>query len=249
MVVLIAGPRPANELPKPWSDVRASARVSRREAREHVLELGRVRGRVRDGDRVAVLEGACRARPGISSTYLRPSAERGRSPPVVSTASGSIDLSSLRSSTAMARSLPFTTTRSPLMSLTMPTRKPPARTSLPFTSLAPFGTSGPRAGRWARTEALVRLVRDEDGDDRDQHRDRADEDRACAEVSAAGPHWPSRKSRAGLVGSAGAAASMPRPRADAVAAEPPGRVGSGVVTPGCVGPRNWLQRSMSPRPA
>ena len=81
------------------------------------------------------------ARPGISSTYFSPSAERGRTDSVESTDSGSIVLSSFRSSSAIARSSPSTVRRALVISSTIPTRKPPARTSLPFTSLAPFGTS------------------------------------------------------------------------------------------------------------
>jgi hypothetical protein len=137
--VLIAGPRPAIELPNPSSDLRASVRVSGGKVDSTSSSSGALV--------VAFLIGivspswnVLRARPGISSTYFRPSAERGRTDRVESTASGSIDLSSLRSSTAIARSSPFTRTRSLLMSFTIPTRKPPARTSLPCTSLAPFGT-------------------------------------------------------------------------------------------------------------
>ena len=139
IVVLMAGPRPAIELPKPWSDLRASARVSGGKLESTSSSSGAFG--------VAFLIGIVSpswnvfsARPGISSTYLRPSAERGRTDRVESTASGSIALSSLRSRTAITRSSPFTVTRALLISLTMPTRKPPARTSLPFTSLAPFGT-------------------------------------------------------------------------------------------------------------
>ena len=139
MVVLIAGPRPAIELPKPWSDVRASARVSG----GNDESTSSSSGAFGDAFLIGIVSPSWKvllARPGISSTYFRPSAERGRTNSVVSTASGSMLLSSFRSRTAMTRSVPFSWIRALLMSLTMPTRKPPARTSLPLTSLAPFGT-------------------------------------------------------------------------------------------------------------
>ena len=76
--------------------------------------------------------------PGVSSTNLIPSGERGRTLAVVSAASGSTFLSSFRFTIATA--LPESLTPGPTRS-TKPTRKPPTRTSLPFTSLAPVGSS------------------------------------------------------------------------------------------------------------
>ena len=122
----------------------------------------------------------CFERPGISSTYFRPSAERGRTESVVSTDSGSMFLSSFRSSTAIARSLPFD-------------RLPRARDVLDdadaeaarahLVALHELGAVRhlglELVGRHER-QAVVRLVRDEHGDDRDQHRHRADQDRARA---------------------------------------------------------------------
>ena len=83
--------------------------------------------------------------PGLSSMYLRPSAERGRTRNCVSLASGSTFLSSFSTATATLRRSPFTVVTSGLMSLTTPTRKPPTRTSLPFTSLPPDGSSAFRS--------------------------------------------------------------------------------------------------------
>ena len=83
--------------------------------------------------------------PGWSSTYLSPSAERGRTRSFVSTPSGSTFLSRARSASAMARRWPFTVLTVGVISFTTPTRKPPTRTSLPFTSLAPEGSSAFRS--------------------------------------------------------------------------------------------------------
>ena len=78
-------------------------------------------------------------RPGVSSTYFSPSADRGRTRSLVSTPSGSTTLSSFNFTTATDRRLPATLTVFGVMSDTTPTRNPPVRTSLPFTSLSPDG--------------------------------------------------------------------------------------------------------------
>src|SRR5204863_119339 len=57
------------------------------------------------------------------SMYLRPRAERGRTPMIVSFGSGSTVLSSFRSSRAIALVLPFWVTTCGWMSETTPTRK------------------------------------------------------------------------------------------------------------------------------
>ncbi len=81
--------------------------------------------------------------PGTTSTYFRPSAERGRTTNEVSLASGSTVLSSLRSTTATlswSSVLPLVLIRVAPICSTAPTRKPPTRTSLPLTSFAPLGS-------------------------------------------------------------------------------------------------------------
>ena len=75
--------------------------------------------------------------PLVISTYLRPSAERGRMSTVESTGSGLTVVSSLSVSSAVTEpSLAVTG----VMSVTAPTRVPPMRTSLPLTRLAALGT-------------------------------------------------------------------------------------------------------------
>ena len=75
--------------------------------------------------------------PFVISTYLRPSAERGRMSTVESTGSGLTVVSSLSVSSALTEpSLAVTG----VMSVTAPTRVPPMRTSLPLTRLAALGT-------------------------------------------------------------------------------------------------------------
>jgi hypothetical protein len=79
----------------------------------------------------------CLERPGVTWTYLRPRAERGRMMIVESLLSGSTVRSSFRP--MIAESFP-SSVRSGLMLLTTPTRSPPTRTSLPITRPAEFGT-------------------------------------------------------------------------------------------------------------
>ena len=79
-------------------------------------------------------------RPGVSSMYLSPSAERGRIDSSVSAGSSPTLLSSFMWITATARpSLSSLTAGS--IRFTTPTRKPPIRTSLPTTRLEPPGIS------------------------------------------------------------------------------------------------------------
>ena len=75
--------------------------------------------------------------PGVSSTYLRPSADRGRTISVESTGTGSTCLSSLRLSRAVDS--PVSDGTGVISSIT-PTRAPPMRTSLPFTRFAALGS-------------------------------------------------------------------------------------------------------------
>ena len=74
--------------------------------------------------------------PRVSSTYFRPSAERGRISTVVSFGSGETARSSLSPSTA---TLVPSFWRSTVIESTEPTRAPPIRTSLPRTRLAALG--------------------------------------------------------------------------------------------------------------
>ena len=117
--------------------------------------------------------------PWSISRYLRPSAERARTITVESTGSGSTSLSSFRSSRALTLpSVVLHRARSP-----RPRRR--ARRRPGPRCPAPAGRrSGPRprSGRWARTAARVRVVGEEDGEDHDQHRDRADHRRARGEA-------------------------------------------------------------------
>ena len=75
--------------------------------------------------------------PGLSSRYLRPSGERGRTVTCVSSGSGSSVLSSFSARRATARPR---AARPRVISSITPTRLPPIRTSLPATSPAASGT-------------------------------------------------------------------------------------------------------------
>ncbi len=138
-----ARPRPAKASPKPAS---ASCELRR------VLSSSVENTSSSSSPSVAFLSGivapaakVCLLFPGVSSTYFRPSAERGRIFTVVFRASGSTVLSSFMAITATARVLSPLRTTFGVMSSTTPTRKPPTRTSLPATSLLPVGTSALRS--------------------------------------------------------------------------------------------------------
>ena len=73
--------------------------------------------------------------PFVSSTYFRPSAERGRTFTVESIGTCPVFSSSL--SVRIATVLPFDSVTGARFSTT-PTRNPPARTSLPFTRFEPL---------------------------------------------------------------------------------------------------------------
>ena len=203
MVVLIAGPRPAIELPKPWSDLRASVARLGREGREHVLELRRVRRRVLDRDRVAVLERLAGA-AGDQLHVLQ--AECGARPHRQGRVHGQrLDrLVELEVEDGDHALLAVHLHPVALDVLDDADAEAAGAHLVALHELGAVRHLGLELVGGHEREAVVRLVRDEHGHDRDHHRDRADEDRACPELSSAAPHWPSRKSRAGLVGSAGA---------------------------------------------
>ena len=75
--------------------------------------------------------------PLVSSTYFRPSADRGRTMTVESIGSGLTVVSSFSPSCAVTVPLRL---RTGSIESTTPTRVPPRRTSLPFTRLAALGT-------------------------------------------------------------------------------------------------------------
>ena len=87
----------------------------------------------------------CLPLPGVTSTYFRPSADRGRILIVELRASGSTVLSSFIAMTATLLVSPPLRTTFGVISSTTPTRKPPTRTSLPATSLLPVGSSAFRS--------------------------------------------------------------------------------------------------------
>ena len=205
-------------------------------------------------------------RPGISSTYLRPSAERGRTDSVESTDSGSIFLSRLRSSTAMARSLPFDRLPRARDVLDDPDAEAARAHLVALHELGAVRHLGLQLVGGHERQAVVRLVRDEHGDDRDQHRHRADQDRAraravgCRALTGRGGSRGRRWSSDGVVGAdpgevrrrrdCGGRARSGRGRRGRGGGRPPRlptAVGSGVVTPGCVGPRNWLHWAIRSR--
>jgi hypothetical protein len=80
--------------------------------------------------------------PGVSSTYFRPSDERGLTSSVELAGIGSMLLSSFIVISAYA--LPSARLRGSIFEM-KPTRAPPTRTSKPFTSCAPFGSSAFRS--------------------------------------------------------------------------------------------------------
>ena len=130
-------PRPANASPKP----RRLAWIAARVGSSNMLR----KSSNSTGAGVALASGIVSPSskpssdvPRVSSTYLRPSAERGRTSTVVSRGSGSAVRSSFRPSTAM---LVPSGRRSASIESTEPTRVPPIRTSLPRTRLAALGVS------------------------------------------------------------------------------------------------------------
>jgi hypothetical protein len=144
IVRLIAGPRPASALPKPCSAARALTRVSSSKMAVKSSISPALTRALRSGI-VAPARKLRRVEPGVSSTYLSPSAERDLTLTAVSAASGSIVLSSFRKSRATERSSPSTILLALRILSTTPTRTPPARTSLPSTSLPALGSSAFRS--------------------------------------------------------------------------------------------------------
>ena len=136
---LIDSPRPANASPKPCVAARASVRMSGSNVeRTSSSSSGSL---VRPSGIVSPRASVASESPGFSSTYLSPSAERGRTLTVLSFDSGSTTLSSFIEISATERRSPPTSTVFGVISSTTPTRKPPTRTSLPFRSLAPEGST------------------------------------------------------------------------------------------------------------
>jgi hypothetical protein len=136
IAVLIDSPRPANAVPKPWRFACEAARVSSsnmfRNSSSSTGVLACASAIVSPSWKVS------RERPRVTSTYLSPSAERGRTSSVESSGSGPASLSSVRVSTAIT--VPSSSVLG-LIFVTAPTREPPILTSLPTTSCAALGTS------------------------------------------------------------------------------------------------------------
>jgi len=221
----MAGPRPAIEPPKPSS-----------EGREHVLELRRVLGRVADRDRVAALEAALGA-TGDQLHVLEP--ERGARPHRQRRVHRQ-RLDRLVELEVEDRDNSLLALLLNALALDVGDDADAEAAGAHLVALHQLGAVrhlGLDLVRRHERQPVVRLIGDEHGDDRDHHGHRADEDGAGPELSSAAPHWPSRKSRAEVSALAGAGAA-------GAAAAAPACVGSGVVTPGCVGPRNWLHFSM-----
>ena len=136
IAVLIDSPRPANVVPKPSRLACEAARVSSsnmfRNSSSSTGSLACVSAIVspswKPSDDL----------PRVISTYLRPSAERGRTISVESRGSGPASLSSVSPSTAIT--VPSSRVRG-LIDVTAPTRVPPTLTSLPTTSCAALGIS------------------------------------------------------------------------------------------------------------
>ena len=191
---LIDWPRPASASPKPVSAARESSRRSWskvfRKSSNSTGSPAFASGIVSPGANVDS------AAPGVSSTYFRPSAERGRTSTWVSVASGSTTLSRLMSMTATERVSPSSDTVRGVISSTVPTRKPPTRTSLPDHQVRPRRHLRLQVVGGHEREPLVRVVGEEDRHHDDQHRDGADQHRARDDggCSASG-HGPRRKLR------------------------------------------------------
>ena len=137
IAVLIDSPRPAKASPKPVVLAPIASRVSssnmpRTSSNSTGVGVAWAIGIVAPSSKPSL------SVPRVISTYLRPSAERGRTISVESCGSGPASRSSVRSRIAMV--VP-SSCRSPEMPLTKPTREPPICTSLPTTRLAALGTS------------------------------------------------------------------------------------------------------------
>ena len=137
IAVLIDSPRPANASPKPVVLAAIASRVSssnmpRTSSNSTGVGVAEASGIVAPSSKPSL------SVPRVISTYLRPSAERGRTISVESCGSGATSRSSVRSSTAIVEP---SSCRWAEMSSTKPTRVPPIRTSLPTTRFAALGTS------------------------------------------------------------------------------------------------------------
>ena len=136
IAVLIDSPRPANAVPKPSRFTCEAERVSSsnmfRNSSSSTGVSARAIGIVSPSWKLAC------DRPRVISTYLRPSADRGRTISVESSGSGPASLSSVRSTTAITR--PLSSWRG-LIAVTAPMRVPPTLTSLPTVSWAALGSS------------------------------------------------------------------------------------------------------------
>ena len=192
IVVLMSSPRPANASPNPSRAWRAATRVRGENIDSTSSSSGDSELALRRGT-VSPAWNVLLAPAGDHLDVLEP--ERGAGPH----AEARVDRQRLdllvelevqqRRSSAPCRSP--CAARS-WMPSTTPTRKPPARTSLPLTSLAALGTSALQLVGGHERQPLVRVVGDEDRDDRDEHGRGADQDRAGNELWAALPHGPSR---------------------------------------------------------
>ena len=160
---------------------------ARGERRQHVLQLRRGRARVAQRHR-APSSKVRRPRPGTSSTYLSPSAERGRTATRVSTDSGWIRLSSLSSSTGDRALAPVD--RAAHHGDVVDHADPEAARShlVAGHELRAVWYLGVELVGGHERQALVRAVGDEDRDDRDQHGHCPDQDGAGGQLSAGFPH-------------------------------------------------------------
>ena len=188
----------------------------------------------------------------MSSTYLRPSAERGRTISVESRRQRAGVLVQRQPRTAIT--LPSGSVLG-LISVTAPTREPPILTSLPTTSWAPLGHLGlDLVGRDER-QALVGVVGQEDGDEDHQHRRGADQhgvarDAAAARSSSAAVLAEEVvQQRVGRVGAGSRASASARrgPRRAAPRSRPARRVAAGAPAP--AGSRRRRRRRLGRRPS
>ena len=134
---LMSGPRPAKALPNSVRLLCDAARVlSSKVPMTWSISTGS--GRALRSGTVAPSSKPRLEVPLEISTYLSPSADRGRMSTVESTGSGLTVVSSLSVSCALTAPVFLSVTG--VMSVTAPTRVPPMRTSLPLTRLAASGT-------------------------------------------------------------------------------------------------------------
>ena len=183
IVSLMSAPRPANESPKPISAFWASGACAGRRWTARPRARARAATALRSGT-VAPSSNVRSERPGSSSTYLRPSAERGPH------AEARVDRERLDVLVQLQLELGDASApgRRPAPDTVMSSTAPDAEAAGPHLvagdELGAVGDLGVELVGRDERQALIGVVGDEDRDDRHEHGHGPDQDRAGGELSA-----------------------------------------------------------------